>query len=196
MDTIRFLSFLQDFASSNISKSVATSPSGTNLPPNNLSQTLSAFEAQLRALMNTSSSEPAAQSTAAGTTDFVVGSQSAPGTAVTGAATAPVSAQNESLREIIAWRREQIDPMLHERVGDLWERQGITDPMNDPKLLAEAQNSYDRAIFRKAQMPGFVANWEGDWRAQQALERQTRLLAIADSVNSSFTVGGGLGHSS
>jgi hypothetical protein len=111
-------------------------------------------------------------------------------------ATSPqLSAHDDTLREIIAWRREQIDPMLHVRVGDLWDRQGITDPMSDPKLLAEAQHSHERAMSRKAQMPGLVAQWEGDWRTQLAAERQNladqRIQSAANSASSPFVIGGG-----
>lgn len=214
MDTIRFLSFLQDFATANSSRSGATAPGGTNLPPADLTKTLSAFETQLRALMNTTSTQTSAQSTATGTIDFVVGEgakqgvsessmaateaminamlygqsvdRMAPAASVSSASSVP----DDTLREIIAWRREQIDPMLHEKVGDLWERQGITDPMSDPKLLAEAQHAYERAMSRKAQMPGLVAHWEGDWRTQQALADQNRQRAGIEGAKSQFVVGG------
>jgi hypothetical protein len=111
-------------------------------------------------------------------------------------ATSPqLSAHDDTLREIIAWRREQIDPMLHVRVGDIWDRQGITDPMSDPKLLADAQQANERAMFRKAQMPGLVAQWEGDWRTQLAAERQNladqRIQSAANSASSPFVIGGG-----
>jgi hypothetical protein len=103
--------------------------------------------------------------------------------------------ENDELKEIIAWRREQIDPMLHVKVGDLWDRQGITDPFNHPKLLADAQQSQEVALFRKAHMPGFVAQWEGDWRTQLSSERQTnelrRIELAAASAASGFTTGGG-----
>jgi hypothetical protein len=121
---------------------------------------------------------------------------SAPTSSSTTASTTP-SAENDKLKEIIAWRREQIDQMLHVKVGDLWDSQGITDPFNHPKLLADAQSAQELALFRKAHMPGFVAQWEGDWRTQLSSERQTnelrRIESAAASGASGFTTGGNTG---
>lgn len=223
MDTIRFLSFLQDFAANNVQKSTSTTPhSGTTQSSTDLASTFNAFEAQLKALMG----QAAAQTTPtpSETSVFVVGGSAndshnttpeasmlatqamlsrafgADGMAQASTATASpdpakLSAHDNTLREIIAWRREQIDPMLHVKVGDLWDRQGITDPMNDPKLLADAQSAHDRAMSRKAQMPGLVAHWEGDWRTQLATDRQNladqRIQSAANSASSPFVIGGG-----
>lgn len=77
---------------------------------------------------------------------------------------APLSA----LQKIVAWQREQIHPMLNVRVGDLWDRQGIADPLNNPGLLGHAQQIHDRANNFRSLMPGYVAAWEGEWQAPAA----------------------------
>ncbi|PUE44197.1 hypothetical protein B9Z49_20190 [Limnohabitans sp. 2KL-51] len=235
MDAIRFLNFLHDFAANSTQKTNTNATGGGKTPPANLADTFTAFESQLRALMNTGESAAPTASTSTSTsaataaaaaaspstsTEFVIGggsqsitdldkslaateamlamvserNLSAPTPSSTTASTTP-SAENDELKEIIAWRREQIDQMLHVKVGDLWDRQGITDPFNHPKLLADAQQSQEVALFRKAHMPGFVAQWEGDWRTQLSSERQTnelrRIELAAASAASGFTTGGG-----
>ena len=211
MDTIRFIKFLQDFAANNVQKSTsAASGAGTSQASADLNRTISAFEEQFKALLNapvTQTATPPSDNNSTTVKNPLLTTQAmlskkldAESHANVAAARdnqdpAKLSAHDETLREIIAWRREQIDPMLHVRVGDIWERQGITDPMNDPKLLADAQHSHDRAMSRKAQMPGLVAQWEGDWRAQLAAKRQNladqRIQAAADGRNNPFVIGGG-----
>ena len=232
MDAIRFLNFLHDFAANSTQKTNTNATGGGKTPPANLADTFTAFESQLRALMNTgeSAAPTASTSTAAAaaaaspstSTEFVIGGGSQSTTdldkslAATEAMLAMVSErnlsastpssttvstipapENDELKEIIAWRREQIDQMLHVKVGDLWDRQGITDPFNHPKLLADAQHSQELALFRKAHMPGFVAQWEGDWRTQLSSERQAnevrRIELAAASAASGFTTGGSTG---
>jgi hypothetical protein len=221
MDAIRFLSFLHDFAANSAQKTKANATGDGKTPPADLAETFTAFETQLRALMSTGASSAPTLSTPPSTvTEFVIGGgnlgstgpdksleateamlamvsekNSAPQTPPSAQATSLAAPDQEELKEIIAWRREQIDPMLHVKVGDLWDRQGITDPLNHPKLLADAQNSQEVALFRKAHMPGFVAQWEGDWRTQLASERNNLELrriqnAVASAANG-FVTGGG-----
>lgn len=52
-------------------------------------------------------------------------------------------------REFIAWQAAQPDPTGQGTIGDVFERQGITDPKNDPRLLAQAQEQIDRATRRE-----------------------------------------------
>ena len=221
MDAIRFLSFLHDFAANSAQKTSANATGDGKTPPTDLAETFTAFETQLRALMSTgASSAPTSPTPPSNGAEFVVGggSQSstdldkslaateamltmvseknvAPKTSTISALSSPAAPDHDELKEIIAWRREQIDPMLHVKVGDLWDRQGITDPFNHPKLLADAQRTQEVALFRKAHMPGFVAQWEGDWRTQLSSERQTnelrRIELAAASAASGFTTGGG-----
>jgi hypothetical protein len=220
MNAIRFLSFLHDFAANSAQKTSANATGDGKTPPTDLAETFTAFETQLRALMSTgASSAPTSPTPPSNGAEFVVGggSQSstdldkslaateamltmvseknvAPKTSTISALSSPAAPDHDELKEIIAWRREQIDSMLHVRVGDLWDRQGITDPFNHPKLLADAQSSQEVALFRKAHMPGFVAQWEGDWRtalaARQADKSRQIELAAASTANG-FTTGGG-----
>jgi hypothetical protein len=219
MDTIRFLNFLNEFSASTAAKT-SNNIGESKLQSSNLATTLSAFESQLKDLMNTvessSSAKLATTSTAA---EFVTGGgdQSTGAKDNTLAATEAMlamvteksplpqaltttssptnnSAIKDDLKEIIAWRKEQIDPMLHIKVGEIWDRQGITDPFNDPKLVADAQHSQEVALFRKAHMPGFVAQWEGDWRTQLSSARQAneiRRNELADAgKDHGFIIGG------
>jgi hypothetical protein len=220
MDTIRFLNFLHDFAAKSAQKTNTNTQGDGKTPAADLASTFTAFETQLRALMNTGATT--AQTTPATSSpppDFVIGGEKPSDedldktlaateamlamvsdknqpaqTSSSPTASPPTSPKNDELKEIIAWRREQIDPMLHIKVGDLWDRQGITDPFNHPKLLADAQETQEIALFRKAHMPGFVAQWEGDWRTKLSAERQAqelrRIELAAASAASGFVIGG------
>ena len=95
---------------------------------------------------------------------------------------APLSA----LQKIVAWQREQIHPMLNVRLGDLWDRQGIADPLNNPGLLGHAQQIHDRANNFRSLMPGYVAAWEGDWQAPAAPVQ----MAARNPDPSGFVTGG------
>ena len=94
---------------------------------------------------------------------------------------APLSA----LQKIVAWQREQINPMLHVRVGDVWDRQGIADPLNHPGLLAQAQQVYDRAVNMKALVAGSVAPWEQDWHVPESVQTASLI-----SDRNGFVTGG------
>jgi len=223
MDAIRFLNFLHDFAANSAPKTNTNTQVDGKPPATDLATTFTVFESQLRALMATGeAATPNTPTTLSATPEFVTGGNnqsttdldkslaateamlamvsernlSAPTPSSTTASTTPAP-ENDELKEIIAWRREQIDQMLHVKVGDLWDRQGITDPFNHPKLLADAQHSQELALFRKAHMPGFVAQWEGDWRTQLSSERQAnevrRIELAAASAASGFTTGGSTG---
>ena len=207
MDAVRFLNFLQSFASSAASR-LESQPASAG----GLESALSDFESQLRTLLDQSPSNPANTEMSAASPQseastemtpaaqvlagagrvaerqvFVTGgggelAQASPpvGPVTTaqgvsdtsgssdssgaGAASAPLSA----LQKIVAWQREQIHPMLHVRVGDLWDRQGIADPLNHPGLLGQAQQIHDRANNFRSMMPGYVAAWEGEWQAPEA----------------------------
>jgi hypothetical protein len=223
MDAIRFLNFLHDFSANSAQKTSTNTAVDGKTTAADLATTFTAFESQLRALMATGeTATPNTPTTLSATPEFVTGGKNqssadldkslaateamlamvseknltAPTPSSTTASTTP-SAENDELKEIIAWRREQIDQMLHVKVGDLWDSQGITDPFNHPKLLADAQSAQELALFRKAHMPGFVAQWEGDWRTQLSSERQTnelrRIESAAASGASGFTTGGNTG---
>jgi hypothetical protein len=223
MDAVRFLNFLHDFAANAAQKTSNNTAVDGKTPAADLAATFTAFESQLRALMNpgeTSTPDTTnSLTTPSDTPEFVTGgkNQSSALSDKTLAATEAMlamvsernlsaqtlsspppsptpSPENDELKKISAWRREQIDPMLHIKVGDIWDRQGITDPLNHPKLLAEAQHSQEVALSRKAHMPGFVAQWEGDWRAELSSERQANEIRrnelTAASSAHGFIIGG------
>ena len=232
MDTVRFLNFLQSFASS-ASTRMQSQPEAETL-----SSTLSAFESQLRALMapdqtKAGAAAPSARSSVPGdlapagaalsplaavadlqrtpsetppSSAFVIGggapalpvvAMPAPDGAIAGrAASAPAAdavpvpssgfkPPLEDLQKIVAWQREQINPMLHVRIGETWERQGIADPLNHPGLLAQAQQVYERAANFKAHMPGYVAAWENPWQVPAPVQ-----MASSQPDTSGFVTGG------
>ena len=103
------------------------------------------------------------------------------------------TAIDPALRNIIAWRQEQIDPMLHVRVGDTWAKQGIEDPFNEPHLISQAQEILEMAQRRLDMNPGTKAPWEGDWQSALAKDRATEAQRIAvlveGAANSNFVSG-------
>jgi len=116
------------------------------------------------------------------------------------AASAPVAAAPSAaatdpvLRNIIAWRQEQIDPMLQVRVGDTWAKQGVSDPFNEPHLISQAQEILETAQRRLAMFPGTKAPWEGDWQTalakERAIEAQRIAVLVEGAKNSNFVAGG------
>jgi hypothetical protein len=52
-------------------------------------------------------------------------------------------------REFIAWQAEQPNPLGQGTLADVFASQGITDPKNDPRLLAQAQEQINRASRRE-----------------------------------------------
>ena len=85
-------------------------------------------------------------------------------------------------REFIAWQASQPDPIGQGTIGDRFAAQGITDPKNDPRLLAQAQEQLDRATRREdlfasvGQDPGDLRPWSD---------------APPPTVGGGFTIGGG-----
>ena len=116
-------------------------------------------------------------------------------------------------REFIAWQASQPSPYGQGTIGDIFAAQGITDPKNDPRLLAQAQERIDRAQQREALFeqaginPGDLRPWsESNWRETQAAAqqaeaaRQARIEAAEVAaggprtvVGGGFVVGGGGG---
>jgi len=110
-------------------------------------------------------------------------------------------------REFIAWQASQPAVAGPGTVGDTLAAQGITDPKNDPRLLAQAQEQLDRAKQRQAlfdqagvQPAVSLAPWsEPNWRETQAAAqqaeaaRQARIEAAEVAAGGPRTVvGGGL----
>ncbi len=106
-------------------------------------------------------------------------------------------------REFIAWQSSQPNPVGQGTIGDVYAAQGITDPKNDPRVLAIAQQQVDRAQNREALFaeagvqPGNLAPWtDPNWRetqaaAQQAEAARQQILAAQDA-RSGVAVGGGI----
>lgn len=114
----------------------------------------------------------------------------------------PVSADRSTLsktdavlRNIIAWRQEQTDPLFQVRVGDIWASQGITDPFNDPQLIGQAQELLENAQLKQASASNYKAPWDGDWQTVLAQDRASNAQRIAvlleGAANSNFVIGGG-----
>jgi hypothetical protein len=98
------------------------------------------------------------------------------------------------LKNIIAWRQEQIDPLMQVRVGDTWAKQGIEDPFNEPHLISQAQEILETAQRRLAMNPGTKAPWDGDWQSALVKDRAAeaqRIAVLADgAAHSNFLTGG------
>jgi len=85
-------------------------------------------------------------------------------------------------REFIAWQSAQPDPTGQGTIGDVFAKQGITDPKNDPRLLAQAQEQIDRAT-RREDLFASVGRDPGDLRPWSD--------APPPSVGGGFVTGGG-----
>jgi hypothetical protein len=91
-------------------------------------------------------------------------------------------ASQADLQNFIKWQQQQIDPMQQGVVGDTWARQGITDPYNDPRLLAQAQEQIDRGNRRTdlyaangINTPENIAPWSNpNWQADLNAQRQAQ----------------------
>lgn len=120
-----------------------------------------------------------------------------PASVVNGPAKAhPASDLDPVLKNIIAWRQEQVDPLMQVRVGDTWANQGIEDPFNEPHLISQAQEILEAAQRRFAMNPGTKAPWDGDWQSALTKERATeaqRIALLADGAAKSNFVAGGKG---
>lgn len=118
------------------------------------------------------------------------------------ASTAPatVTAQNaavsSAVKNFMAWQSAQPNPFGQGTISDVWAKQGITDPFNNPVLLDQAQNMLDRASLRAAMNPNYVAEWSGDWKTQmaqaQTAETARQAIMLAGDIAGKVSVGGGL----
>lgn len=100
----------------------------------------------------------------------------------------------------IDWQMRQIDPMQHQKLTDIYARQG-SNPYLDGQ---RAQEQIDRAerrfdMFAEAGVaPGDIAPWmDPNWRTKQdakdAADEARRQQQLRDAANSPFvTVGGGV----
>jgi hypothetical protein len=94
------------------------------------------------------------------------------------------------------WQSAQPNPLGQGTIADVWAKQGITDPFNNPILLSQAQNMLDRASMRAAMNPSYVAEWSGDWKTQmaqaQTAETARQAIIVAGDIAGKVAVGGGL----
>jgi hypothetical protein len=100
----------------------------------------------------------------------------------------------------IDWQMRQIDPMQHQKLTDIYARQGSNPYLNGQR----AQEQIDRAqrrfdMFAEAGVaPGDIAPWmDPNWRTKQdakdAADEARRQQQLRDAANSPFvTVGGGV----
>lgn len=176
--------------------SIANRPFGTTIvgpaPQPGLQSESTRFADQLQALSQASASPSSPE---AGANAVVVGPSQ--GQDIMGAQTVDGSSRvSPAVRNFIEWQGEQPNPFGPGTIADVWAKQGISDPMNNPTLISRAEAQLARAERRSAINPNFVAAWQGDWKTRMAearaadSQRQT-LLAAADALNK-VTVGGGL----
>ncbi len=105
-------------------------------------------------------------------------------TGPTSTASRPGEPAADEIRKIIAWQKDQLHPMLHVRMGDIWARQGITDPQNDPALIAQAQQIFKRGENVRQINTAALLPWQQPWQAA------TTLVAASGSDPSGFVTGG------
>lgn len=176
--------------------SIANRPFGTTIvgpaPQPSPQSESTRFAGQLQALSQASAPPSAQGITASAVVVGPSGSQDIMGTQVA----ADASRASPAVRNFIEWQGEQPNPFGPGTIADVWAKQGITDPMNNPTLISRAEAQLARAERRSAFNPSFVAAWQGDWKSRMAqakavdAQRQT-VLAAADALNK-VTVGGGL----
>jgi hypothetical protein len=118
------------------------------------------------------------------------------------ASTAPVTvtpqnaAVSTAVKNFMEWQSAQPNPFGQGTIADVWAKQGITDPFNNPVLLGQAQNMLDRASLRAAIDPSYVAEWGGDWKTQmaqaQTAETARHAVMAASDAAGKVKIGGGL----
>ena len=110
--------------------------------------------------------------------------------------TADNTGVSAAVKNFIEWQGAQPNPFGQGTIADVWAKQGITAPLSNPVLIAQAETQLNRAEQRSAMNPNYVAEWKGDWKTQMAEakaaenQRQT-FLAAADALGK-VTVGGGI----
>ena len=118
------------------------------------------------------------------------------------ASTAPVTVTaqttgiSSAVKNFMEWQSAQPNPFGQGTIADVWAKQGITDPFNNPVLLGQAQNMLDRASLRAAIDPSYVAEWSGDWKTQMAQAQMAdtaryAVMAASDAAGR-VKIGGGL----
>jgi hypothetical protein len=118
------------------------------------------------------------------------------------ASTAPVTVTaqttgiSSAVKNFMEWQSAQPNPFGQGTIADVWAKQGITDPFNNPILLSQAQNMLDRSSMRAAMNPSYVAEWSGDWKTQmaqaKAAETARQAIIVAGDIAGNVAVGGGL----
>ena len=123
-----------------------------------------------------------------------------PKESTTSTAPATVTTQNAAVstavKNFMEWQSAQPNPLGQGTIADVWAKQGITDPFNNPVLLDQAQNMLDRASMRAAMNPSYVAEWSGDWKTQmaqaQTAETARQAIIVAGDIAGKVAVGGGV----
>lgn len=98
------------------------------------------------------------------------------------------------IKNFIEWQGAQDNPLGQGSIADVWAKQGITDPTNNPVLILQAQAQLQRAEQRHAMNPNYVAEWTGNWKTQmadgKAMESQRQTVMAASDATSLVVVGG------
>jgi hypothetical protein len=110
--------------------------------------------------------------------------------------TAQTTAISSAVKNFMEWQSAQPNPFGQGTISDMWAKQGITDPFNNPVMLDQAQNMLDRASLRAAMNPNYVAEWSGDWKTQMAqaktAETARQAIIVAGDIAGKVAVGGGV----
>lgn len=98
------------------------------------------------------------------------------------------------IKNFIEWQGAQGNPLGPGSIADVWAKQGITDPTQNPVLILQAQAQLHRAEQRHAMNPNYVAEWTGNWKAQmadaKAMESQRQTIMAASDAAGLVVVGG------
>ncbi len=131
----------------------------------------------------------AGNSEATSSTASTASTENAAITVSASAGTTPVKAQQseptaDEIRKIIDWQKDQLHPMLNVRIGDIWARQGITDPQKDPAVIAQAHHVFERGVQVRQINTAALLPWQQPWQSG------TTMVAVNTSDPSGFVIGG------
>jgi hypothetical protein len=95
---------------------------------------------------------------------------------------------NSEVARFLQWQGSQPNPNGSGTIGEVWARQGISNPYGDPRLVSQAQQQIDRADNRTALFnqsgvtppAGQIEPWnDPNWPAYQGSNREAYALASA-----------------
>ena len=176
-----------------ISAAISASPS-TPAPVEDTEK--SVFGAQLKQVADSLAAPAPVQTEQSSMVETPAVSQESNASTTPVTVTAQTSGISSAVKNFMEWQSAQPNPFGQGTIADVWAKQGITDPFNNPVLLGQAQNMLDRASLRAAMNPNYVAEWSGDWKTQmaqaQTAESARQAIMLAGDIAGKVTVGGGL----